>query len=197
MVNILQGCWIFFVLIPECQNAKIIICNYYRQLLIASGMARSLILIKAIYKRQGEHYMKNKIVTAVILISAVTLLSVLAFYVRVGATADSVAVLKTAGMTCGSCSGKIIQALEKVHGVAVTEVDVEGGWVIVGYDTKVVKPEGLAVQVNSAGFASSVHQVLTPEQFKQVTGRDIGKKAAASGGCCGSKGGGCNSGKQS
>ena len=141
--------------------------------------------------------MKNKIINAVILVTVVTFLSVLAFYVKTGSTADSIAVLKTTGMTCGSCSSKITKALEALKGVAVTEVDVAGGWVIVGYDTETVKPQALAEKVNSAGFGSNVHQVLTPEQFKQVTGRDIGKNAAPSGGCggCGTKSGGCGSNK--
>ena len=102
-----------------------------------------------------------------------------------------------AGMTCGSCSDKITKALDALQGVAVTEVDVEGGWVIVGYDTKSVKPESLAEKVNGAGFSSNVHLVLTPEQFKQATGRDIGAGAPPSSGCCGSKGGGCGSSKKS
>lgn len=141
--------------------------------------------------------MKNRIVNVVILVSIVTLLSVLAFYVRVGATADSVAVLRTTGMTCGSCSSKIAKALETLKGVAVTEVDVEGGWVVVGYDTKTVKPDALAAQVNSAGFGSNVHMILTPEQFKQITGRDISVKTSPASGCCGGKGGGCGSNKKS
>ena len=136
--------------------------------------------------------MKNRIINVLILVAAVTLLSVLAFYVRIGATADSVAILKTAGMTCGSCSSKITKALEAIQGVAVTEVDVEGGWVIVGYDTKTVKPEALAEKVRTAGFDSRVQEVLTPEQFRQVTGRNIGKNASPSGGC-----GGCCANKQS
>lgn len=136
--------------------------------------------------------MKNRIINALILVAAVTLLSVLAFYVRIGATADSVAILKTAGMTCGSCSSKITKALEAIQGVAVTEVDVEGGWVIVGYDTKTVKPEALAEKVRTAGFDSRVQEVLTPEQFRQVTGRNIGKNASPSVGC-----GGCCANKQS
>lgn len=135
--------------------------------------------------------MKNRIINVLILVAAATLLSVLAFYVRIGATADSVAVLKTAGMTCGSCSSKITKALEAIQGVAVTEVDVEGGWVIVGYDTKTVKPEALAEKVRTAGFDSRVQEVLTPEQFRQVTGRNIGKNASPSGGC-----GGCCANKQ-
>ena len=141
--------------------------------------------------------MKNRTINAVILISAVALLSVLAFYVRIGATADSVAVLKATGMTCGSCSSKISKALESLKGVAVTEVDVEGGWVVVGYDTKTVKPDVLAEKVSSTGFGSNVHMVLTPEQFKQITGRDVGAKASPSSGCCGGKGGGCGSNKNS
>jgi periplasmic mercuric ion binding protein len=142
-------------------------------------------------KLKWEPRMKNRIINVVVIVSVVTLLSVLAIHVRIGATADSIAVLRTTGMTCGSCSNKITKALETLKGVAVTEVDVEGGWVVVGYDTKIVKPEALAEKVNGAGFVSNVHQVLTPEQFKKITGRDIGKNASPSGGCgdCGTKGG--------
>ena len=136
----------------------------------------------------------NSINTIIITIAVVFLVT-LAFYVRTGATADSIAVLKTSGMSCGSCSSKITAALDKQKGVAVTEVDVEGGWVVVGYDTKAVTPWILAEKVSGTGFGSKVHQVLTPEQFKEITGRDIGKKASSSGGCggCGTNGGGCGS----
>lgn len=141
--------------------------------------------------------MSTKAINFAIVIGAATLLTLLAFYVRVGATADSVAILKTSGMTCSSCSSKISAALQGVKGVAATEVDVEGGWVIVGYDTKTVMPETLAEKVNGSGFVSGVHQILTPAQFKQITGRDIGKNASSSGGCggCGAKGG-CGTKKQ-
>lgn len=139
----------------------------------------------------------NKIFTSMLVVTVVTLLVVLAFHVRTGATADSVAVLKTTGMTCGSCSSAITKALESVQGVAVTEVDVAGGWVIVGYDTTTVKPESLAEKVKGTGFDSNVHVVLTPEQFKEVTGRAIGGSAVPSKGCCGGKGGGCGANTQS
>lgn len=133
----------------------------------------------------------NKTITSILVIMTLTMLVVLGFHVRIGASADSIAVLKTTGMTCGSCSSKISKALESVNGVAVTEVDVEGGWVIVGYDTKSVKPENLAEKVKNTGFGSNVHVVLTPEQFKQITGRDVGQNAASSKGC----GGGCGGNK--
>jgi mercuric ion binding protein len=129
------------------------------------------------------------ICTALLIAASVTLLVVLALRVRVGATADAIAVLRTTGMTCSSCSSKITTALERERGVAVTEVDVAGGWVIVGYDTKTIKPENLALKVSETGFGSKVYAVLTPEEFRQVTGRDIGKDASAAKGCCGGKGG--------
>jgi copper chaperone CopZ len=136
------------------------------------------------------------ICTTLLIVTSVTLLVVLAFRVRIGATADSIAVLRTTGMTCGSCSSRITKALERERGVAVTEVDVAGGWVIVGYDTKAVKPENLALKVTETGFGSKVYAVLTPEEFKQVTGREIGKNASAAKGCCGGKGGGCGTQQQ-
>lgn len=142
---------------------------------------------------------KKRVSTALLILISVAMLVALAFRVSIGATADSVAVLRTTGMTCGSCSSKITSALESLKGVAATEVDVNNGWVIVGYDTKAVQPDKLAEKVKEAGFGSTVQEVVTPERFKQITGRNIGQKSTPSGGCggCGSgKGGGCGSNKQ-
>ncbi|MBT1071289.1 cation transporter [Pelotalea chapellei] len=133
--------------------------------------------------------MKNKIINAILILLVGTLLTVLALYVRTGATIDSVAVLKTGGMTCSSCSSKISKALETEKGVAAVEVDVPGGWVIIGYDSHAAKPELLSGRVKETGFTNVVQTVLTPEQFKQITGRNIGQNVPRSG-CCGS--GGCN-----
>lgn len=132
---------------------------------------------------------KKRVSTVLLLLAAVAMLVVLAFRVSIGATADSVVVLKTTGMTCGSCASKITEALKNVPGVAATEVDVANGWVIVGYDTKVAQPEKLAEKVKEAGYYSMVSEVITPERFRQITGRHIGRKTAPSGGC-----GGCGSG---
>ncbi|HZV82859.1 MAG TPA: heavy-metal-associated domain-containing protein [Geobacteraceae bacterium] len=140
---------------------------------------------------------KKNAVNVILIIIAVTMLVLLAFRVRTGATADAVAVLRTAGMTCGSCSDRITKALAREKGVAVTEVDLAGGWVVVGYDTKSVKPEVLEAKIIGAGFDSKLRTVLTPAEFKQITGREIGKSASSAGGCggCGS-GGGCGTKKQ-
>jgi periplasmic mercuric ion binding protein len=157
---------------------------------------RICVLTKNFSARKPQNKSSN-VLNLTMVVGALTLLALLALYVRVGATVDSVAVLKTTGMTCSSCSNRITAALQEIKGVAVAEVDVEGGWVIVGYDTKTVKPETLSEKVNGTGFVSGIHQILTPEQFKQITGRDIGNNAARNSGCCGGKGGGCNSRKQS
>jgi periplasmic mercuric ion binding protein len=129
--------------------------------------------------------------TALLVVTVVTMLVVLAFRVRVGTTADAIAVLQTTGMTCGRCSSTITSALEQERGVAASEVDVAGGCVIVCYDSKTVKAEVLAQKVTEAGFGSKVYAVQTPAQFKQATGRDFGKTASEYKGCggCGTKSG--------
>jgi copper chaperone CopZ len=141
-------------------------------------------------------YSRFKIANCILVVTVAVVLVVLAFRVKTVASADSVTVLKTSGMTCGSCSKLIRTGLESVKGVAVTEVDVEGGWVVVGYSTQNVTPEALADKVRESGFGSTVYAVLTPEQFKKTTGRDLGMAVGPGSGCCGGKGG-CGSGKKS
>jgi copper chaperone CopZ len=129
--------------------------------------------------------MASRIINSVLILAVAALLAVLAIHVWAGAAADGVAVLKTAGMTCGSCAESVATALQRIKGVTSTEVDVAGGWVMVAYDTKAVKPEALAACVTTNGFTSQVQEVMTPERFRQVTGRDVGRNAASPG-CCGS-----------
>lgn len=129
--------------------------------------------------------MKSRIFNSCLVLTVVAILSVFAFYVRIGATADTVVVLRTSGMTCGSCIKKVTKALQSEKGVAATEVDLDGGWVIAGYDSKLVAPEKLAKCVSATGYGSTVQMVLTPEQFKKMAGREIGQQGAGSGcGCC-------------
>ncbi|MBU5637889.1 heavy-metal-associated domain-containing protein [Geomonas sp. Red69] len=131
--------------------------------------------------------MKNKILNSALVLAVVTVLAVFAFYVRVGATADQVVVLRTSGMTCGACVKKITEALQSQRGVAAAEVDLESGLVVAGYDSKQTAPEKLAQAVQKSGFPSQVAQVVTPQQFRSAVGRDIGGKAPV-GGCYGSRG---------
>ena len=117
--------------------------------------------------------------------ATVCLLAVLAFRVQTGNTADSVAVLKTSGMTCGGCADTITSALKKQSGVAVAEVDVANGLVVVGYDTKKVTPTDLEQTVSGSGYASSVARVMPPEEFRRLAGRNVGQEAGRGQGCCG------------
>lgn len=136
--------------------------------------------------------MKANIVNCAMVAGAFMVLALLAFCVRVGAPINSVVVLNTPGMTCRSCSSAITTALQGVNGVAVVEADLDKGLVTVGYDAQAVRPETLVGTVVAAGFDSDIQQVLTPERYKQITGRDIKQTAASTSGCCGT--GGCGSG---
>ena len=100
-----------------------------------------------------------------------------------GATGDSVAVLKSQGVTCGSCAARIEKALKEKAGVASVEVDLDAGRVLVAYDSKATKPETLAETVTGLGYGSSVLQVLSTEQYKALTGGNIPQQTAKAGGC--------------
>lgn len=130
--------------------------------------------------------MKNKLLNSSLILGVVLLLAVFAFYVRVGVTADSVVVMRASGMTCSSCIKKVTAALEAQRGVAAAEVDLAGGFVIAGYDSKQVGPQRLAQAVSATGFKAEVAELLTPQQFRAIVGRDPGAKPE--GGCCGPRG---------
>ena len=131
--------------------------------------------------------MTRKTFNTSLLLAVVVMLALFAFFVRVGATADAVVVLKTSGMTCGGCIAKVTDALQRQKGVVATEVDLVRGCVIAGYDSKQVAPQQLAQRVAAAGYGSSVQAVLTPEQFRKSAGRDVGNQTTGVG-CCGAKG---------
>lgn len=98
--------------------------------------------------------------------------------------ADAVAVLKSQGVTCGSCAARIEKALKEKAGVASVEVDVEGGRVMVAYDAKLATPEALAAAVTGAGYGSSVLQTMTADQYRAVTGKELTGRPAKSGCAC-------------
>jgi len=136
--------------------------------------------------------MKRRVLNGCLILSGIVLLAILASFVRVGATADTVVVLRTAGMTCGSCAEQVTRALQSERGVASTEVDLAGGRVMAGFDAKQTGPGKLAAKVAAAGYASQVQSVLTPEQFKSLSGHQVGSLQAQAG-CCGKVG--CGSAK--
>lgn len=102
-----------------------------------------------------------------------------------GALADSVAILKSQGVTCGSCAARIEKALKEKPGVASVDVDLDAGRVTVAFDSTVAKPEVLAETVTGLGYGSSVIQVMSMGQYRAATGRDVPAPAAKAGGGCG------------
>lgn len=123
-----------------------------------------------------------------IVAAAVIVVVLCAFAVRLEASADSVAVLRAQGMTCGSCAGKIEKTLGTAAGVATVQVNVGAGEVVVGFDSRTVRPEILAKRVTGAGYGCSILQVLTPEQYRAQTGSTtafVRQGGGCGAGCCG------------
>ncbi|WP_236685528.1 heavy-metal-associated domain-containing protein [Geobacter pickeringii] len=133
---------------------------------------------------------KRRWINGALVLVACLVVSLFAFSVRIEASPDAVAVLKTSGMTCGSCAARIEKALKMQGGVASVQVDVNAARVVIGYDSKRVRPETIAERVTGTGYGSSILQVLTPEQYKAMTGQSIVASKAGSGcggGCCGAR----------
>jgi copper chaperone CopZ len=130
---------------------------------------------------------RRTIINLVLVVAAVTLVGLCALAVRVRPVADSVAVLSTAGMTCGGCGSRIAGTLQAQQGVAAVEVDVKGGWVTVGYDAKSIAPAAISTAVAGLGYRNRVTQLLSVDQFRRMTGRYPGAAAGQSG-CCGNCG---------
>lgn len=131
---------------------------------------------------------RTRLINAALVLLAMLVVGAFAFAVRLEAAADSVAVLRTHGMTCGSCASRIEQTLRHEKGVASVDVDVNAGRVVVGYDSKKVRPEAIAEQVTGSGYGSSILQVVTPEQYRSMTGQNIAASRQQGGcgsGCCG------------
>lgn len=132
---------------------------------------------------------RRNIINTVMILSVASLLLFLAFRVKIPPVADTVAVFSTKGMTCASCTEKVSRALAGWKGIAATEVDQTGGVVFVGYERKSTGPEEIAARISAAGFDSTTRAVMTPEQFRQASGREFGRggKRASGCGCCGSR----------
>ncbi len=132
----------------------------------------------------------KNIVNTLLILAAVVVVGILAFSVRLEASVNSVAVLRTQGMTCGSCAMRIEDALKGAKGVSSVQVNVNEGQVVVGYDSSLVTPEAIAEQVTGSGYGSSIIQVLTPEEYSSLTGKNIAadsQKGGCGKGCCGTK----------
>ncbi len=119
---------------------------------------------------------KGRLINVMLVVVALGLVSVGAFSLRSEAAADRVTVLKTAGMTCGSCAHRVTQALEHEPGVASVAVDLEGGRVVVGYDSRRTGADAIAACVTRSGYDSSIRQVISAVDYRRLTGIDPARK---------------------
>ena len=78
--------------------------------------------------------------------------------------------LKVTGMTCGSCTGNVTQALKAITGVGDVKVSLSAGEATVQYDERVTSPDQLKTAVKGAGY-----DVAAPDA-------EHGQKSK--GGCC-------------
>lgn len=130
--------------------------------------------------------MKNKTINTILIIFVAVILGMLAFSVRQAATADKVVVLQAAGMMCGGCVADIEKALQAKEGIASMEIDVHGSRVIVGFDSRKIRPDEIAATIAGLGYRNKVSEVLSNEEFKAKTGREPGinmRTIGCAGGC--------------
>jgi Cu+-exporting ATPase len=124
-----------------------------------------------------------------IALSISVVLGSFAFAVNARPAADQVAVLKTLGMTCASCAGKIEQTLKAVPGVAEVTVDIAAARVTAAYAANTTTPEVLAEAITAAGYRSGVVQSLPLAQYRQLVAQqgaagDVAKKSGCGSSCC-------------
>ncbi|HEX9023315.1 MAG TPA: heavy metal-associated domain-containing protein [Geobacteraceae bacterium] len=126
---------------------------------------------------------KGCLINLALVTAALILLGVFAFFVRIRPMADNVAVLKTAGLACAGRAATVERLLQTKRGVASTEVDAAAGRVIVGYDSKIIRPEELAATSSAAGYTSTVEETMSVRQYRTMTGKSPGESIAGKAGC--------------
>jgi periplasmic mercuric ion binding protein len=131
--------------------------------------------------------MKNSYTNLILLILTITVLATAASFVKIRATADTVAILQANGITCGSCASAIEKALQKNKGVASVKVDVNGGRVAVGYDSGSIGAELIASTVAELGYSNKIEMLMSVEQYQRLAGKASGmavRRSGCGGGCC-------------
>lgn len=119
-----------------------------------------------------------------IALSIIVVLASFVFAVRAIPNPDSVVVLKTLNMTCGSCASAIERTLLGKPGVSEVMVDVAAGQVIAIYDARITNSDALAEFVSAAGYKSGVVQSLSLQRYREITGETgLDKKPPKKGGC--------------
>jgi copper chaperone CopZ len=119
-----------------------------------------------------------------IVLSVLVVMGSFAFAINAMPKPDTVAVLKTLNMTCGSCAGSIEKTLSERPGVDSVSVDVAAAQVVVIYDARQTSSQDLAGAVTAAGYPSGVVRELSLEHYREITGQNgLDKKPLKKSGC--------------
>jgi len=62
------------------------------------------------------------------------------------------------GMSCGSCSTKVVEALNKLDGVFAAAVDYQSGKAVIAYDDKKTNADSLLKAIADTGFEAKPKQ---------------------------------------
>lgn len=119
-----------------------------------------------------------------IALSVLVVLGSFAFALNARPQADSVAVLKTLGMTCRSCAGTIEKNLLAKPGVMEVTVLVDSGQVTATYDSGIIRPEEIVATVTEAGYKSAVVKNLPLENYHAKSGPKPSGQGGCGSGCC-------------
>ena len=74
--------------------------------------------------------------------------------------------LKVTGMTCGSCTANVTQALKATAGVGDVKVSLSAGEATVQYDERLTSPDKLKSAVEGAGYEVGVTEPSPNRQTK-------------------------------
>lgn len=122
----------------------------------------------------------------ILALAIVLLLGAVAFSVRIRPTSDWVAVVKAEGIGSSSSVAHLERALQSQKGVAAVEINNYEGWVVVGYDSKVLELERIASAIAEMGYAVRAAEAVSIDRFRAMTGRVPGTEfgSAGCGGVC-------------
>jgi len=131
---------------------------------------------------------KDKATNVVLVILVIIVLVALSLSVRIRPVADRVLLLKKSAHSLSGRTTETVKRLQSEKGVASVEPDITDHFLIVGFDSKAVSPRSIALATIASGIRYDISKVISAEDYKMITGKDLASVTAKScGGRCGDK----------
>ena len=102
---------------------------------------------------------RDNLITSLLIAIVILVAGTAIYFGKPLSSPDTLALLKTNGMTCQDCAQKINQALTQRKGIAHLAINVPAGIVEVYFDAHRTSPTDLATTVTNLGFATTVAYV--------------------------------------